>query len=270
MQGSLPAMPVDLSRVDLLVQYAVLVAGEQDDLFGRQLGPIHLIKYVYLGDLAYAQRNGGETFTGIQWKFHNFGPWSNTVHDRIAPALQAIGADKRTFESDYDEKSDWFRWSLRNDDLLTEKERSLPAAIAIQLRPVIRKFGKDTPILLDHVYRTAPMLDAAPGEILDFSLAVKPKIEQGGMHLRMEALSEKKKKAFKERMTELRKSVSSRAPRKVDLINPVKNARHDDVYRDGVAWLGQLAGDQITPGEKIAEFSPEVWKSATRKGSDVP
>ncbi len=263
-------MPVDLSRVDLLLQYALLVAGEEDDSFGRQLGPIHLIKYVYLGDLAYAQRNSGETFTGIEWKFHNFGPWSNTVHDRIAPALQVIGADKRTFESDYDEKGDWFRWSLQSDDLLTEKERSLPAAITIQLRPAIRKFGKDTSVLLDHVYRTAPMLDAAPGEILDFRLAVKPKMEPGSAQLRMEMLSERKRRAFKERMAELRKSVSSRPSRKVDLVNPVKNVRHDDIYRDGVAWLGQLAGDPLTPGEKTAEFSPEVWKSVTRKGSDVP
>ena len=272
MQGLFSAMPVDLSRIDLLVQYALLVAGEGDDLFERQLGPIHLVKYVYLGDLAYAQRNNGETFTGIEWKFHNFGPWSNTVHERIAPALQAIGADKRTFESDYDEKSDWFRWSLRSDDLLTTKERSLPAAVTIQLRPVIRKFGKDTSSLLNHVYRTAPMLEAAPGEVLDFRLAVKskPKAEAGSTTLRMETLPERKKKAFKERMTELQKSVSTRASRKAGLINPVKNARHDDIYQDGVAWLDQLAGERFTPGEKVAEFSPDVWKSTTRKGSDVP
>lgn len=265
-------MPVDLSRVDLLVQYALLVAGEQDEPYDRQLGPIHLVKYVYLGDLAYAQRNDGETFTRIQWRFHNFGPWATAVHDRIAPALQVVGADRRAFESDYDEKSDWFRWSLRSDGLLAERERSLPAAITIQLRPAIRKFGKDTPGLLDHVYRTAPMLDAAPGEILDFKLAAKPKpkAELRIANLRMDALPEKSRRVFAERMSQLQKSASARVSRKAGLINPVKNARHDDIYQDGVAWLDQLSGERFTTGEKIAEFSSDVWKSATRKGSDVP
>ncbi len=57
-------MPVAPSRVDLLLQYALLVAGEQDEFLDRQLGPIHLIKYVYLADLFHAKRNNGVTFTG--------------------------------------------------------------------------------------------------------------------------------------------------------------------------------------------------------------
>ena len=44
---------MDRDRVDLLIQYALAVAGQND--FGeRELGPIHLLKYVYLGDLAHA------------------------------------------------------------------------------------------------------------------------------------------------------------------------------------------------------------------------
>jgi len=265
-------MPADQNRIDLLVQYALLVAGEGDDLFDRQLGPIHLIKYVYLGDLAHAQRNSGETFTGIPWKFHSYGPWSNTVHERIEPALQLIGADKSTFTSDYEDRGDWFRWSVRNYHLLDEKEKELPPSIAIKLRPVIRKFGKDTPGLLDYVYRTAPMLDAAPGDILDFKLAVKekPTAEPYLAGLRMDSLSEKKKKAFRDKMAELRRAASSRVSRKTALINPVKNVRHDDVYQDGVEWLDKLAGEQLSPGEHVAEFSSDVWKSTTRKGSDIP
>ena len=61
--------PFDPSRVDLLLQYALLVAGEEDEYIDRQLGPIHLIKYVYLADLAYARHNEGKTFTGIDWQW---------------------------------------------------------------------------------------------------------------------------------------------------------------------------------------------------------
>jgi hypothetical protein len=45
--------------------------------------------YVYLADLAYAEANRGKTFTGIDWQFYKFGPWSQTVNDRIEPALVA-------------------------------------------------------------------------------------------------------------------------------------------------------------------------------------
>jgi hypothetical protein len=42
----------------------------------------------------------------------------------------------------------------------------------------VRRFGSDTPEHLDFVYRTRPMVNAAPGEYLDFNI------------LRNEAISE--------------------------------------------------------------------------------
>ena len=47
------------NKIDLLIQCAILIAGREDDYLDRQLGPIHLIKYVYLADLAYAERKCG-------------------------------------------------------------------------------------------------------------------------------------------------------------------------------------------------------------------
>ena len=85
---------MNLAGVDLVVQYALLEAGRRDDLFDRELGPIHLVKYAYLADLAHAERRGGETFTGAPWKFYHYGPWAQEVHARIAPALAAIDAIK--------------------------------------------------------------------------------------------------------------------------------------------------------------------------------
>lgn len=83
------------TRVDLVLQYSLLVAGEQDTSFDRQLGPIHLLKYVYLADLFHATKNEGATYTGTEWKFYKFGPWSQSVNERIEPALNAIYADKK-------------------------------------------------------------------------------------------------------------------------------------------------------------------------------
>lgn len=264
-------MPFDPSHADLLLQYVLLVAGAKDKQIDRQLGPIHLIKYVYLADLSYAQRNQGKTFTNAHWQFDKFGPWSQEVRERIEPALLEIGADKKTFSSKYEDKDDGIRWSLSNERLLNEREWKLPTDISLYLKRYVDRFGHDAPSLLEHVYSTKPMLSAAPNEHLDLSLAVgdAPSAEPEPRPLRMDNLSEKKKKKLKERMHVLQEKQKSRKPKELRLVPLVKNPRYDAIYEEGIAWLDDLAGQPLTPGEKAAEFSDEVWQSSTRKGGDV-
>jgi len=264
-------MPFDPSHVDLLLQYVLLVAGTKDKQIDRQLGQIHLIKYVYLADLAYARRNQGKTFTSVHWQFDKFGPWSQEVRERIEPALQTIGAEKKISPGKYEDKDDGIRWSVRNERLLQEREWKLPADITLYLKRYVDRFGKDAPSLLDHVYSTKPMLSAAPNEYLDFSLAVEdtPSAEPEPRPLIMDNLSEKKKKKLKERMHALQEKQKSRKPKAPRLVQLVKNPRYDEVYEAGIAWLDDLAGQPLTPGEKAAEFSDEVWQSSTRRGGNV-
>jgi hypothetical protein len=54
---------MNINKVDLLLKYILAVAG-QEDYGNREVGPIHLIKYVYLADLAFAEKHGGETDHG--------------------------------------------------------------------------------------------------------------------------------------------------------------------------------------------------------------
>jgi len=264
-------MPFDPSHADLLLQYVLLVAGAKDKQIDRQLGPIHLIKYVYLADLAYARRNQGKTFTGAHWQFDKFGPWSQEVRERIEPAFLEIGAEKKISPGKYEDKDDGIRWSVRNERLLQEREWKLPADITLYLKRYVDRFGQDAPSLLDHVYSTKPMLSAAPNEYLDFSLAVEdtPSAEPEPRPLRMDILSEKKKKKLKERMHALQEKQKSRKPKALRLVPLVKNPRYDAIYEEGIAWLDDLAGQPLTPGEKAAEFSDEVWQSSTRRGGNV-
>lgn len=85
---------IDKKKVWQVLQYALFVAGRSDDRFDRELGPIHLIKYVYLVDLDYAKFNNGQTFTGVDWVFHHFGPWSVDVFQQLDDALAEVGAKK--------------------------------------------------------------------------------------------------------------------------------------------------------------------------------
>jgi hypothetical protein len=264
-------MQFDQSKTDLLIQYILLIAGEEDEFFNRQLGPIHLIKYVYLADLDFASQNQGVTFTSVNWQFHKFGPWSQSINSRIEPALLAINAEKKSFPSDFEDKDDWVRWYLNDEYLLKRKENELPSCITLHLRRYIHKYNSNTPSLLDYVYKTKPILFAAPSEYLDFSLAVKSEKTAGveAPSLRMENLSNKKKKKFKERIKALQDKYQNTLRSEAKLINPVSNPRYDDVYNEGILWLDEIAGNKLTTGEKIANFTDEVWKSSTRKGDDV-
>lgn len=257
-------------RIDLVIQYALLVAGEEDDYIDRDLGPIHLIKYVYLADLAFAHRNNGKTYTGAPWRFYNFGPWTEAVYERLEPATTAIGADIRRFPSNFGDQ-DWIRFYKRADRLLREKEQALPLDIAHRLRREIHKFGKDTPSLLDFVYTTKPMLRAAPNEKLDFSTVTTPaKVSNSPeTSLRINTLSNKKRKCLAERIRNVHEVYSKSVHPRSRLINPVKNPRYDDVYAAGIHWLDSLAGEHIPEGEITVKFSPDVWKSEARDGDDV-
>ena len=250
-----------------MLQFALLVAGEEDEYFGRKLGPIHLIKYVYLADLFHAQKNDGATYTGIKWRFHKFGPWSEEVYSHIEPALSAINADKELFPNAYEEDQDSIRWSLRDERLLQDRAQRLPSSVTVPLRWAVHEFGKDTSFLLDHVYETMPMLCAAPGEQLDFSIAQNVSSEEPASEpLRMDSLSNKKKKLLKQRLHELGKKYKNRRRKETAFVNPALSPRYDDVYFEGLAWLDSLAGPPLSEGEYKVEFSDEVWKSAARKG----
>lgn len=254
-------------RVDLILQYTLLKAGEEDSFTERDLGPIHLLKYVYLADLAYAKAHNGETFTRAPWIFYHFGPWASDVHQRIEPALRAIQADRKEFASDYEDRPDWVRWSRTDDRLCSEKQKAVPFDIRVHLDGLIHKFKKDTPSLLDHVYRTAPMLAAAPGESLDFSL--EPTFVRAVPLPETEATrTPRQLKKLREAAKAMRLKHSERSVLH-DRFVP-KSQPRDSIFEAGVAWLDGLSGEHFKEHQVTAEFSDDVWSSLARKTDGVP
>src|SRR5713226_3824812 len=154
------------NRIDQLIGYA-LAAASQEDFGNRELGPIHLIKYVYLADLAFAETNAGQTFTGVAWRFYHFGPWSEEIYERIEPTVRQLGVTERRVPSRY--ADDALRWSLDDVPGLFERlDEGLPWVVTRAVKQAIHRFGHDTSDLLHFIYTTPPMLRAAPGEILNF------------------------------------------------------------------------------------------------------
>ena len=158
---------LDEGRTDLLLQFILATAAQEDDWQSRELGPIHLLKYVYLADLAYAERHEGTPFTGATWQFYHFGPWEPAVFERIEPALAAIHANANRISSRYE--GDFIRYSVTQEDADAVKlraEKDLPLGVVGTVQSAVHEFGADTASLLRYTYLTYPMLHAAPGENL--------------------------------------------------------------------------------------------------------
>ena len=96
------------------------------------------------------------------------GNFTNSVHGPnrftsvFSPSLNSIGAERQSFASNYQEREDWVRWSLSDLGQLEAIGNQLPFAITSGLKADVRQVGQDTQGLLDYVYRTEPMLSAAP------------------------------------------------------------------------------------------------------------
>jgi hypothetical protein len=263
--------PSDATRVDLLLQFIVAVAAEQDDFRDRELGPIHLLKYVYLADVAFAERHGGETYTGAAWQFHHFGPWSLQVFNRIEPALNVVGIEPKRIPSRFSD--DAVRYSLRPSDaaqIRGRAERELPSAVQFPVSHAIHEFGSDTGSLLRSVYLTAPMLNASPEEQLDFAtivretpIAYSPSAET--------ALSKSQKKSRQRRLAEVRAEVQARLASREQATGVGQPApRYDEVFSAGVQWLDSLAGEAVPEREGRLSVADDVWKSEMRREPDIP
>ncbi|HTG35215.1 MAG TPA: hypothetical protein VLB76_20035 [Thermoanaerobaculia bacterium] len=257
---------MDSKKVDLVIQYALAVAGEAEDFRDRELGPIHLLKFVYLADLAYA-RAERESFTGASWKFHKFGPWAVDVYQRIQPAIHFIGASERRFSATANEEG--VRWRVKDACLSRDLEPKLPWSVAREVKHAVHQYGSDTTGLLHFVYRTPPMLRAAPGEALN--LLVEEAVESEAMQVTTAEtkLPEMSKTKVKKLQALVKGRLEERRRLKT-LVTPEPAPRYDEVFTMGQDWLDGLAGDPVTAEKGQVHFSDEVWKSPGRRDPEIP
>ncbi len=255
---------MDLTRIDQIVQFALARAAHEDDWSQRELGPIHLIKYVYLADLAYAREHGGATYTGIKWRFYHFGPWSPEVFGRLDLAAASIGATTRTFEvagPDTDGK----RYTISETDadtLQRRLDRALPPEVTNAVSRAVHQFGSDTNGLLHSVYRTGPMLRAAPNEPLDFSLTLR---EPTVASEPAPELSRRQEKKLESSLAAAREAFSARlAAVKSRTTSAQKSPppRYDEVFAEGVKAMDEEAAVEPLKGE--LSFPDDIWKSGWR------
>ena len=258
----LNSQELNLKRIDELIRFILSVASHEDG-WARKLGPIHIIKYVYLADLAYATYYEGATYTGINWTFYHYGPWAYPLYERIPEALNVPYIIKESFDSSFD--SDYTRWSVKFGSQHLDLEKNIPLVISGHIGKYVSEFNSSTYDLLHYVYKTKPMLQAAPNEILDFQLAARNIMAHEKESVAELTTRQKKKK--KERTEEYRKKIQeSLKNKKKKLIFTKPN--YDEVFDKGVEWLESLAGEEIKPVKGTLHFSNDIWKSEARRDPD--
>lgn len=234
-------------------------ASAADDWKDRDLGPIHILKYLYLADLHHAVTKGG-TITGADWAFFHFGPWSTEVHAAIPAAAARAGADYVPFEGEYGESK---RWRLR----ATERERDelyrqAPSGGLALLRADIRRYGKATEPLLDYVYKTPPMVRAQPGDRLVFPEKRTPRADETAQ------VERQKLKDFRKKL----RRRSDRLKAKLEAARTARDRRvrrepvYDEVFEKGVAWLDADGGEPLPSADLVVEVDDAMWSAPARRG----
>ena len=259
-------------RIDQLFQYALARAARADDFRERELGAIHLLKYAYLADLAHAKRNDGVTYTGTDWRFHHFGPWSVDAHSRIAPALvEQAGATTRSIPSPY--RDDYVRYGFSTsqaDQIEAAIAPRLPSNVSGVLARAVQEHGADTADLLRHVYLTPPMLAARPNDVLDFTSAIElgePPAQSVPRIRRTRAEKRRRTAAFEAGRTKIQHLIAKRRSVRAVLDPP---PRYDDVFFAGLEELNREAGDPPRASSGTLSFDESVWLSSQRRDPEIP
>lgn len=258
---------MNTQRLHDLIKYILAESNQDEDWRFRELGPIHIIKYVYLADMYFAVKNNGETYTRINWDFHHFGPWNLSLYKEIPDAVKMMGGDTRIFESKYDK--DGVRFSLK-EDCLDDASSKVPTSILFLLRKDIHSFGSATNDLLHYVYTTPPMTNATPGGRLDFKNDVFLQKEQLNCD-GFPSMTTREKKKRKKRVECIREKIAQkREEKKRKRIKPTP-PRYDEVFFQGSSELGnEFEIYPINNDSGVLRVSPSAWQGNWRKNCDLP
>src|SRR3972149_5034282 len=181
---------------------------------GEKLTTLRLVKLLYLADLYNSRVNDGKTITGWPWAFVYFGPWCKEVNEAIETTVRDGLILAQEYPSKYDDDKDYRLFSTESTDEEPKIIDALPPYVWSRLQWAIQKWADDSTGLLDYVYfETEPMIDAKPGEILDFGKARMPDPPK---KIQMKKLSKKKveeaKKAINELKERYKKAITLRPP----------------------------------------------------------
>ena len=137
-------------RVDAIICCALAFA--PPDMSGRrELGPLHLLNYVFLTDLHVARYKNGMSFTGANWQAWYYGPWSLDVYARVQEVPVRLGARLRQVKNPRSEVA-VTRWNLvKPERYQAAVAQHLPGPLQNAIRRMVDTFGSETNAMLRYI-----------------------------------------------------------------------------------------------------------------------
>lgn len=222
-----------------LIRYIVWYATQQD----TRLTTNRLVKFVYLADLYFARIKKGQTLTGLPWRFVHYGPYCGEVWRAIHQAAEDGLICKKSYESNFADFGEYDLFWCPGIEA-GELGEQIHIGVLGQLQNAIRKFGDDTPQLLDYVYfETEPMKNVRKGDLLDFSLAddIRPVKK-----VKLKKLSPETVKQAREKIRKLSDGVNADKERLRQSERERAKYKDDLYYR----FLEYLNGEELEVGLK--------------------
>ena len=208
------------------VSWVVWYANQRD----AQLTPIRIVKFLYLLDLYHAREKGGQTITKWEWRFIHYGPFTGAALDAITAAEQRGLIEGIPFQGKFDKETHFFKFV--GEDVPEDYSDIFPHYVCSEIKHAVQLWADDTYGLLDYVYfRTEPMINAKPYEVLDFSTACKPKREES---VSMLQISKTKAKKARDLLNELKQ-----AQQHVTAEQTISDGPHDEVYLKALQALDE-------------------------------
>lgn len=254
-------------RITQIIQFALAKARREDFGYG-ELGVIHLLKLLYLADLAHAQAHAGETYTGIPWMFFNFGPWDKSAWEHAVAVLDSPGIEAKVHVTGaFERRTFRFREESEADEIFFRLDDLLPREISREVGAAVHEFGADTKRLLHYVYSTAPMRATVPGDSIDFTGLPTPGAPALPQPVTAPASKTQQKKAedFRARLRETiaAKAAARQAARVIPW--PVLNEKEAAALEELTLILSEDEdqGPTSLHGEMV--FTPDFWRSNFRR-----
>jgi len=222
-----------------LIKYIAWYATQQ----GIKLTTNRLVKFLYLTDLYYARIKDGKTITGFPWRFIYYGPYCREVWNTIEKAAADNLICKKTYASYFNDEKEYNIFLCHEDDA-EEIGGQIHIGVIGYLQNAIKKFGDDTPQLLDYVYfDTEPMQDAKKGDLLDFSKAEKFKpVEK----VQLKKLSPETIKKARKKIKKLSDSLNADRKKMIKSEQEAGKFKDESYYK----FLKLLDGEELEVGLK--------------------
>lgn len=200
-----------------------------------------LVKFLYLLDIYTAQESEGTPITGAEWRFLHFGPFSPALAERLDELEASKKVSVYRHEARTGEK-EFVLYNLGTDAKAPGlTDLGISTSIQTSIRADMKRYGKDLSALLDYVYfRTPPMADAKPGEVLDFSECRKLSIND----VRPVEMLPLRPKAIKKARHKIRDLIQARKSQE-----KIEQGPFDEAYQSGLELLDDAPTDTGLTGK---------------------